>query len=378
MAASDFSAHSSHAPWWLPALTCLAVITLLFSPLTWLSVLAAIIALGSAAALFMNIVQLQKALQLAAVPAPYCAEKAVLEETRNLLAAIVPVWNTHTEMARNQTEVAVSDVSVRFATLVDYIDNSLNQHRPGAGNDIVSLLHESSAGLRQIVSGFRTSLGNKAVLLDEIRYLASFTEELKKMAEEVGSIADQTNLLALNAAIEAARAGEAGRGFAVVADEVRKLSTMSGETGKKIREKVDLVNSAIQKSLNASNQFEQEDENMVSAAEQVIGDFLTRFEGAAGELNQAYAELQNESRNISQEISEVMVSLQFQDRTSQILNHVCNDQQKLSDWLYSSASDDGVPDSERWLRDLQAGYTMADQSSGQSDKNPQNVEITFF
>lgn len=378
MTGSNISAHSSYALWWLPALTALAVIILLFSPAIWLSGVASIIALGCAITLFVNTVKLQKALEKAAVPPPYCAEKAVLEETRNLLAAIVPVWNTHTEMARNQTEVAVSDVTVRFATLVDYIDNSLNQHRPGAGNDIVSLLHESSAGLQQIVSGFRTSLGNKAVLLDEIRYLASFTEELKKMAEEVGSIADQTNLLALNAAIEAARAGNSGRGFAVVADEVRKLSTMSGETGKKIREKVDLVNSAIQKSLNASNQFEQEDEHMVSAAEQVIGDFLTRFEGAAGELNQAYAELQNESRNISQEISEVIVSLQFQDRTSQILNHVCNDQKKFSHWLRNSASDDGVPDTTHWLSDLQTGYTMADQSSGQSDKNPQNVEITFF
>src|SRR5690606_39723293 len=85
----------------------------------------------------------------------------------------------------------------------------------------------TSASMRQLSS----RLGDSAAALQQLR---EQTQQINRVVEVIKSIAEQTNLLALNAAIEAARAGEAGRGFAVVADEVRSLSKRTQDSPRDI------------------------------------------------------------------------------------------------------------------------------------------------
>lgn len=89
------------------------------------------------------------------------------------------------------------------------------------------------------------------VAMQEVEQLAGSSEQIGSVLEVIRSIAEQTNLLALNAAIEAARAGEAGRGFAVVADEVRSLSQRTGSATAEIQEVIGRLQQAAHQSVQA-------------------------------------------------------------------------------------------------------------------------------
>ncbi|NPA59542.1 MAG: hypothetical protein GXO30_03625, partial [Epsilonproteobacteria bacterium] len=90
-------------------------------------------------------------------------------------------------------------------------------------------------------------------IADKLNHLSSDAEQIKGVLSIIGDIADQTNLLALNAAIEAARAGEHGRGFAVVADEVRQLAEKTQKSLTEINASVSVIVQAILDSSQAMN-----------------------------------------------------------------------------------------------------------------------------
>lgn len=297
-------------------------------------------------------------------------------------------------MARNHTEEAAISLANRFADISRRlgvaVSGSGSAHSGNESNDsLISLLHEAQKELDSIITSLRAALSTKETLLHEVTALSNHTESLQRMAKDVGDIAKQTNLLALNAAIEAARAGEVGRGFAVVADEVRKLSNLSGDTGKKIGETVDTVNQAINNTLEVSRQYAVQDENLVRNSSEVIGHVVSRFGQAATTLSEASENLRHEGQAIGEEVAEVLVALQFQDRVSQILNHVNNDLEKLrrnidaGERTLSSGSTSSQIDAVQWLDELSETYTMPEQHlihEGGAVKGggASETEITFF
>ncbi len=306
-----------------------------------------------------------------------------------LCRGVLPVWAGQIEVARTHTEEAITDLVVRFASISQRVERTVLTTQEGtADGSLVSLLGTSQQELDAIVASLRAALATKETLLHEVMELSALTEQLRTMAQDVGNIAKQTNLVALNAAIEAARAGEVGRGFAVVADEIRKLSSLSGETGKRIGETVDTVNGAIASTLAISRQYAEQDEATVNNSEQVIEHVIKRFRGATTSLLDSSRELREESQAVGQEIAQVLVSLQFQDRVSQVLGLVRDDLEKLQQTLTQAQQDSaaGPPptllDADAWLEQLAHTYTMPElhhvhRGNAQSASSNES-EITFF
>lgn len=104
---------------------------------------------------------------------------------------------------------------------------------------------------RNVITSMERIRGTTENVAERIRELDAHSQEIGRILEVIDDIAEQTNLLALNAAIEAARAGEHGRGFAVVADEVRKLAERSSRETKAIADLIGRVKQAIEKAVSA-------------------------------------------------------------------------------------------------------------------------------
>jgi len=116
------------------------------------------------------------------------------------------------------------------------------------------ILDHTSQKLSSVVAKIQHEVQNETEVANQITTLASQSNQIKDVISIIKEIADQTNLLALNAAIEAARAGEHGRGFAVVADEVRKLAE---RTQKSLSEIDAAVNIIVQGVMQAQQTIEQ-------------------------------------------------------------------------------------------------------------------------
>ena len=305
-----------------------------------------------------------------------------LQRFQALAGGVVPMWSQHLGLARQQMGEAIGNLAGGFGNLNQRLLGNDQAAGSELGNRAIAAIEQAEQGLESLVQALRQTQEYRASLVREIVGIAGHTNELRRMAEQVGEIADQTNLLALNAAIEAARAGDAGRGFSVVADEVRKLSNQSGEAGKQIRETVKTVTEAIHKAEALSQNFAEREQALVSDSSQLAEQIVARFADTSRALQESLQQLRDERGLIEHDLAQLIVNLQFQDRVDQILSHVVADMERLGACATGLAQGDldglGV---EQWLQRLAGTYTTLEQQAlhdGRRHSAPASASVTFF
>ena len=167
------------------------------------------------------------------------------------------------------------------------------------------------AQVDQALASIQSLVGDVGDTAQEVETLANHVNDISRVLDVIGSIADQTNLLALNAAIEAARAGEAGRGFAVVADEVRALAHRTQQSTEEIEQMIGGVQAGTHRAVSTMHSSQSQASRTLEVAQaadealKVIAEAIA----AINERNLVIASASEEQASVAREVDRNLVNI---------------------------------------------------------------------
>ncbi len=278
--------------------------------------------------------------------------------TNNLKVMIHEISNTSLQVAATSEELSAS--SEEMSKSVEQVASSLQQLANGADNQRVKTLEADqsfstiSDEITQIadhvenvsemsketsavgVNGnevIKKTISQMSKIQEQSELTGSMMDALGEKSNEIGkivtlitSVSEQTNLLALNAAIEAARAGEHGKGFAVVADEVRKLAEQSREAANQVSQLIIGIQEDIEKSVMAMNEGRLSVEEGIQLVEDAGGSFKLIVE----EVNKVTGHINEVSTTVQEISSEADSVVELIDNTTKIAEESADYSQSIA------------------------------------------------
>ncbi|TMP43674.1 methyl-accepting chemotaxis protein [Pseudoalteromonas citrea] len=203
------------------------------------------------------------------------------------------------------------DNSRQVATAVEQMSTQIhavseNAHAAEiAAKDALQNSEQGKLVIANTITAIQTLSSNIQSVSKVSAILATESNNIGSVLDVIRGISEQTNLLALNAAIEAARAGEQGRGFAVVADEVRTLASRTGQSTDEIQKMIEKLQKNAQETVNAVQSCQEISENTVeqaSGADQVL-DEIERLITVISDMNSHIARATQEQSSVAQEVN---------------------------------------------------------------------------
>ncbi len=245
--------------------------------------------------------------------------------------------NQDNEIAEAVT--AVNEISANIASLTRQIENqskavtssSASVEEMGASiNNIAKLSRDRNHKIEELISTIVQTRSNAEKTESIISEVHSLTESMQEITGVINNISSQTNLLAMNAAIEAAHAGEAGRGFAVVAEEIRKLAEDTGANADQISNTLNKITAIVQQALNAS----VENRESFNRVESEVSGFTETFQeinSTMSELSEGTADVIGSVSALSDITSEIKIASSEINAGTENINSAMGNIKQLSD-----------------------------------------------
>ena len=261
----------------------------------------------------------------------------------------------------NSFQAIINKATVQARQAMELLEGTQGATMNGAPQSLKDFIRVSDERLTKMADEVVRVADLSVSMVRELDGVKERAQAIDGFLHDVDKLADQTSLLALNADIEAARVGEQGRGFSIVAQEVRRLSKRSHEFSDNIRSHLEGVRSGLNKTYGDMRSLSAADVNHAAGIKGEVLQLTRSLEGKNREVADTVSSINAISKEIAQDVQNVVISLQFHDITSQKLNGMLEPMDELRRMLFQLMQETltfdksllkRLPGDDRWLARL--------------------------